>query len=220
MLYVGQAGDARGCCQRGSRWRRMQTSLAVRASGFGRLVVVIDQQHQFEQSVLPHLDAAYNLARWLSRSPADAEDIVQEALLLAFRGFDQWRGAGAKAWLLTIVRNCHYSAARRAASEVRLTESLDDYRAITPAALLSTDDLEQSSIAAEIIGVVDAALRSLPHDFREVLVLREMEGLSYKEIAMVVGLPIGTVMSRLARARELLKRQWRQDHGGSGDDLP
>ena len=177
-------------------------------------------RQRFEQEALPHLDAAYNLARWLCRSPTDAEDIVQEALLLAFRGFASWRGGSAKAWLLAIVRNCHFSALRHSASRVRLTDAIDDGAASTPDALISTDTPEQTFMAADAARNVHALLLALSPEFREVVVLRELEELSYRDIAAITGVPIGTVMSRLARARAALKTQWLATNGRTNDDLP
>jgi RNA polymerase sigma-70 factor, ECF subfamily len=157
-------------------------------------------QRPFEETVLPHLDAAYNYARWLTKNEADAQDVVQDACVRAMRFFSSFRDDNARAWLLTIVRNAWYSRiSRRAtvAESVPLDDAYDDRRdtALDPEEQL----LQQHSIA-----LVRAALERLPADFREVIVLREIEGLSYKEIAAVVSVPIGTVMSRLARARERL----------------
>jgi RNA polymerase sigma factor (sigma-70 family) len=161
------------------------------------------RRRRFEAQALPHLDAAYNLARWLSRSPVDAEDIVQEAMLRAFRAFDGFRGGDAKPWLLAIVRNCWRSAG---ADERRRKHTAlpgeDD------AALASEGaDPETTAMQASQSRKLDAAIALLPNEFREVLILREMEDLSYREIAEVTGAPIGTVMSRLARARGLLKQR-------------
>jgi len=156
-----------------------------------------DRRRRFEAQALPHLDAAYNLARWLSRSPADADDIVQDAMLRAFRAFDGFRGGDAKAWILTIVRNCWRSAG--AASKRRGHTSLEDEN------LAADDDPEGTAIQAGTRRRLDALVAELPEEFREVLILREMEDLSYREIAEVTGTPIGTVMSRLARARALLR---------------
>jgi RNA polymerase sigma-70 factor, ECF subfamily len=154
----------------------------------------------FEETVLPHLDAAFNYARWLTRNDADAEDVVQDACVRAVRFFPSLRGEDARAWLFTIVRNTWYSRVTRRAGATE-TLALDDPgdepadRALDPEARL----LQQHAVTR-----VRHALEQLPTDFREVLVLREIEGLSYKEIAAVAGVPIGTVMSRLARARERL----------------
>ena len=154
----------------------------------------------FEEIVLPHLDAAFNYARWLTRHDAEAEDVVQDACVRAMRFLPTFRGEDARAWLFTIVRNTWYSReGRRPAAPEPLPPDLapdappDD--ALDPEARL----LQQRDVAR-----VREALDQLPIDFREVLVLREIEGMSYKEIAEVVQVPIGTVMSRIARARDRL----------------
>ena len=165
---------------------------------------------RFEQSVLPHLDAAYNLARWLTRNDHDAEDVVQDAYLRAYRFFDGLRETDARAWLLAIVRNAGYSwLEKNRPGEV---VALDD------AGLLSSDvetagHVSPAETNPEVImlqsanrKLVNQALEELPVGYREVLVMRELEELTYKEIAAVAGIPIGTVMSRLARGRELLRR--------------
>jgi len=157
-------------------------------------------QRVFEEIVLPHLDAAFNYARWLTRNDADAEDVVQDACMRAMRFFSSLRDADARPWFFAIVRNTWYSrlGRRSAATEAATVDIARDEpadNALDPEAQL----LQQHTVAA-----VRAALDRLPGDFREVIVLRELEGLSYKEIAAVVRVPIGTVMSRLARARERL----------------
>jgi RNA polymerase sigma factor (sigma-70 family) len=149
---------------------------------------------------LPHLDAAFNYARWLTRSEADAEDVVQDAYVRAFKLFASFRGEDARAWLLTIVRNTWYGRFPRYAagvSTVKTDEEGDDRsdERLNPEALVIQD---------ETVDRVRRALEELPDDFREVLVLRELEGLSYKEIATVVTIPLGTVMSRIARGRDRL----------------
>jgi RNA polymerase sigma-70 factor (ECF subfamily) len=156
-----------------------------------------DRRRRFEAQALPHLDAAYNLARWLSRSPADADDIVQDAMLRAFRAFDGFRGEDAKAWILTIVRNCWRSAGT--ASKRRGHTSLEDEN------LVADDDPEDAAVQAGTRRRFDALVADLPEEFRTVLILRELEDLSYREIAEVTATPIGTVMSRLARARAILR---------------
>jgi RNA polymerase sigma factor (sigma-70 family) len=156
--------------------------------------------HQtFEEVVLPHLDAAFNYARWLTRSDADAEDVVQDAYVRAIRFFSSLRSDDARAWLLTIVRNTWYG--RWSHARAHQTAEFDD-----PAHDQPDDGLGPEALAMQqqAVGRVQRAIQELPADFREVIVLRELEGLSYKEIAAVVGIPIGTVMSRLARARERL----------------
>jgi RNA polymerase sigma-70 factor (ECF subfamily) len=157
-----------------------------------------ERRRRFEQLVLPHLDAAFNLARWLVRSTPEAEDIVQDAMLRAFRAFDGFRGDDARPWLLAIVRNCHYTAMRKKKPNAPLT---DDHPAPEPGP-------EIAAVNADRARKLGAAIQGLPDEFREALVLREMEDMSYREIATVTGVPIGTVMSRLARARALLRARW------------
>ena len=154
----------------------------------------------FEETVLPHLDAAFNYARWLTKNEAEAEDVVQDACVRAMRYFASLRGDDARAWLFTIVRNTWYSRVSRRSS---LTEAspLDSTRDERPD---DAPDPEAQLLQQHTVERVRNALEELPVDFREVIVLREIEGMSYKEIAAVVRVPIGTVMSRLARARERL----------------
>jgi RNA polymerase sigma factor (sigma-70 family) len=161
-----------------------------------------DVPRSFEEVVLPHLDAAFNYARWLTKNEADAEDVVQDAYVRALRFFSALRGEDARAWLLTIVRNTWYGRfPRRAGSPVKpVADEEADNRA--DASL----DPEAQLIQQQTVEQVRRALEAVPTDFREVLVLRELEGLTYKEIAAIVGIPVGTVMSRLARARERLAR--------------
>lgn len=168
---------------------------------------VQDRSQRFEESVLPHIDAAFNLARWLTRSEHDAEDVVQESYLRAHKFFDGFRGGDGRAWLLSIVRNTCYTWLRQN-RPTALTSSIED------------EELEIESQApgpeAEMIRnadsrLIDEALEELPIEFREALILREMEGLSYKEIADIAGVPIGTVMSRLARARKRLQNSLTRD---------
>ena len=173
-------------------------SAAVEGAGLD----VLDSQDRarFEQLVLPHLDAAFNLARWLMRGRPDAEDIAQEAMLRALRFFRGFHGGDARAWLLQIVRNTCYTWLEKNRS-VDLTtefdEALHQQPSATPEALaIAGDDRER----------LTRALEELPVRFREVLILRELEGCSYKEIAAITSAPIGTVMSALARARQRLQR--------------
>jgi RNA polymerase sigma factor (sigma-70 family) len=163
-----------------------------------------DRRRRFEAQALPHMDAAYNLARWLARSPGDADDIVQDAMLRAWRAFDGFRGGDIRPWLLTIVRNCWRSAGaetkRRA--HAPLPEEEGDV-------LVSTEaDPETVAVAASERRKLNEAVALLPDEFREALILREIEDMSYREIAEMTGVPIGTVMSRLARARALLRERW------------
>jgi RNA polymerase sigma-70 factor, ECF subfamily len=154
----------------------------------------------FEETVLPHLDAAFNYARWLTRNNADAEDVVQDACVRAMRFFSSLRNDDARAWLFAIVRNTWYGRVSRRPSLMEAAP-LDSARDERPDDAL---DPEKRLLQQHTVAQVRAALEHLPVDFREVIVLREIEGLSYKEIAAVVRVPIGTVMSRLARARERL----------------
>ena len=175
-----------------------------------------DRRRRFEAQALPHLDAAFNLARWLARPPLDADDIVQDAILRAWRSFDQVRGEEVKPWLLTIVRNCFLTAAGRARRrpDVPLPEDSESESA-DPALIASEPDPEAALLQRDANRQLSEMLAALPPDFREVLVLREMEDLSYSQIAGITGVPIGTVMSRLARGRALLKKNWHHAEEGS-----
>ena len=155
----------------------------------------------FDEIVLPHLDAAFNYARWLTRNDAEAEDVVQDACVRAIRFFSSLRDDNPRAWLFTIVRNTWYSRVSRRAHVVAGAALSDEQHQWPDDAL----DPEERLLQQHTVAVVRAALEQLPVDFREAIVLREIEGLSYKQIAAVVGVPIGTVMSRLARARERLQ---------------
>jgi RNA polymerase sigma-70 factor, ECF subfamily len=158
-----------------------------------------DNRDDFQRIFLPHLDAAYNLARWLLKSEADAQDVVQEAYLRALRFFGSFRGGDARAWLLTIVRNTAYSWISRNRGPLQPADFDEDQHA-DPALPVDVELIRKADSAA-----LRTAMENLPTEFREVVVLRDLEGLSYKEIAEVADLPIGTVMSRLARARSRLK---------------
>jgi len=154
----------------------------------------------FAEAVLPHLDAAFNYARWLTRNDAEAEDVVQDACVRAMRFFSTLRHEDARAWLFTIVRNTWYSRVSRRAGVTEGTPLEEAAAEPADGAL----DPEERLMQQHTVARVRAALEQLPLDFREVIVLREIEGLTYKEIAAVVRVPIGTVMSRLARGRERL----------------
>ena len=163
-----------------------------------------DRRRRFEAQALPHIDAAYNLARWLSRSPTDADDIVQDAMLRAFRAFDGFRGESFRPWLFAIVRNCWRNQVRDVRR--RRHTSLPDE---TSDPLVSdAPNPEVEATHASERGRLDSVMALLPDEFREVLVLREIENMSYREIAQATGAPIGTVMSRLARARAMLRDKW------------
>jgi len=167
-----------------------------------------DRRRRFEAQALPHLDAAINLARWLTRSHADADDVVQDAMMRAWRAFDGFRGGDIRPWLLTIVRNCWRTSMseRKRRSHVALpdenTQQLDDeltYAGPSP---------ESAAMKRDEGRKLDAVIATLPDEFREVLILREMEDLSYREIATITDVPLGTVMSRLNRARAMLREKW------------
>jgi RNA polymerase sigma-70 factor (ECF subfamily) len=171
-----------------------------------------DRKRRFELLALPHLDAAYNLARWLAGNQTDAEDVVQDAYLRAYRYFDAFQGGNFRVWLLTIVRNCFMTWVRENRS-ARLV-----FHADPPTG--ETAETEETAWAqrprdpeAMLLDSIDSQTLSrlmdrLPTEYREVLLLREVEDLPYKDIAEVTGVPIGTVMSRLSRARLALRRLW------------
>jgi RNA polymerase sigma-70 factor (ECF subfamily) len=185
---------ARPTCsgEAGIKWRAVQSLLVGGA--------LPDRTGSFEELVLPHARAAWNLARWLLRNDHDAEDVVQEAIVRALRFFDGFRGDNPRAWLLAVVRNSAYSFLQRNRARELGTPFDEDLHAepvaITPEVLLLRSVQKRS---------LDQAVEALPVEFREVFVLRELEGLSYKEIAEVARIPIGTVMSRLSRARRQLQ---------------
>jgi len=158
---------------------------------------------RFTALVLPHLDAGYNLARWLARDPHDAQDVVQDACLRALRYMGTHRGSDARAWFLTIVRHAFYDWCRRNRPQEIVQ---DDQAALELAADPAAVDPEHAALRSADARLLAQALAELPLVFREVLVLRELEELPYRDIARVTGVPIGTVMSRLARARALLQR--------------
>jgi RNA polymerase sigma-70 factor (ECF subfamily) len=161
-----------------------------------------NQLLSFEQAVLPHLDAAYNLARWLMRNEQDAQDVAQEAYLRAFRFFPGFRGGDARAWLMKIVRNTCYTwlhANRPLQDATEFDENVftPDSRGLNPEEMVLQNDSST---------LVRKAMEKLPPNFREVLILRDLEGMSYKEIADITGMPAGTVMSSLSRARGRLRQ--------------
>jgi len=161
-----------------------------------------DKRTTFEQSVLPHLGAAYNLARWLTRNEHDAEDVVQEAYMRAFKFFGGFRGGDSRAWLLTIVRNTCYTWLQQNRSREFAT-GLDDE---SYTAESDTPDPESAFLKNVDNEKVRRAIDELPAEFREAIVLRELEEMSYKQIADISGVPLGTVMSRLARGRKRLQQ--------------
>jgi RNA polymerase sigma factor (sigma-70 family) len=166
-----------------------------------------ERQAAFETFVLPHLDAAYTLARYLTRNAGPAEDIVQEALIRAYRHAGSQRGENVRAWLLAIVRNCFLSwSARNGQGKETLSES--DLETSSSEEVHESETPESILIQHEESSAIRKAVEGLPHLFREVLVLRDIEDMSYREIAEVIGVPIGTVMSRLARARKMFAAAW------------
>ncbi len=179
-----------------------------------------DRRRRFEVQVLPHLDAAYRFARWVARSPDDADDVVQEAILRAYRGFDALRGSDVKAWLLTIVRNCHLTALqqqqRRALVPLPEEHDAQDGHAL----IATTPDPESASICRDEERTLERLMAGLPDDYREVLILREIEDMDYREIAAVTNVPLGTVMSRLTRARAALKKRWLRQVEGEPHGVP
>lgn len=178
-----------------------------------------DRSREFEEVALVHLDALYRSALWLTRNRAEAEDLVQEACLRGFRNFHRFNpGTNCRAWLLTILRNIFLNRRRRAEREV-LEEDAAVWESSPESATLPTsasDNPEEELLQTLLHGDVDRALRGLPLAFREAVVLADLEGLSYKEVAQVLGCPIGTVMSRLSRGRHLLRQalgRFAREHG-------
>jgi RNA polymerase sigma factor (sigma-70 family) len=175
-----------------------------RDSRFPRRTPLNDSERltRFEEIMLPHMAAAYNLARWLTRQEQDASDVTQEAMVRAFTFFKGYHGGDARSWLLAIVRNTCYTWLRKNRShEFTTSFDLDLHDSEDPA-----DNPEQAAVQSANQEVLRKALENIPLEFREVLVLRELEGLSYQQICGVTDLPIGTVMSRLSRARTRLQR--------------
>jgi RNA polymerase sigma-70 factor (ECF subfamily) len=177
----------------------------------GRSLPGADQVDEFRRLILPHLDGAYNLARYLTRDPVLSQDVVQDAMLRAFRGFGQFRGGSPRAWLFSIVRNCSRTAKAGAGGALSLViheSSLEEMAALK----LREHPDPAPTPEEEVFRKVDAdrvraALENIPEPFREVVVLRELEDLSYAEIAQVTGVPVGTVMSRLSRGRAILAKE-------------
>jgi RNA polymerase sigma-70 factor, ECF subfamily len=180
-----------------------------------QLTGVNDTHVRFQRDIVPHLDAAYNFARFLSRNADAAQDIVQDAFLRAYRGFDGYQGGDARAWVFTIVRNCYHNwlIDRRRKARVEI-----DVHGPEVSEAFSVDDVPSDEDTPEVVllrraesTTVRLVLNKLPRSLREILVLRELEGLSYRQIAETITLPIGTVMSRLARARTHFESAWRQE---------
>jgi RNA polymerase sigma-70 factor, ECF subfamily len=172
-----------------------------------------EDRRRFEEIFLPYLDAAYNLARWIIQHDQDAQDVVQDAYIRALKGFHRFRGGNSRAWFLTIVRNTAYTFLNRRAAE----EKLIPYEEEKHANIISIDDPDHELPAEAQKEYFQRVLERLPLEFREVIILYELEGLSYKELASTLGIPVGTVMSRLSRARRRL--QERSDFGGVEHEL-
>jgi len=184
----------------------------VAAKALPAIASMGDKRARFEAQVLPHLDAAHRFARWLSRSPTDADDLVQDAVLRAFRGFEGLRGSDAKAWLLTIVRNCFLTAAGRQQRSVFVPLPEESSASFAESMVDTAPGPESATLRQDEQRAVHKMLAALAEEHREVLVLREIEELDYRQIAAVINAPIGTVMSRLARARASLKSKWLQEN--------
>ena len=168
-------------------------------------------QQDFEQTVLPHLNAAYNLARWLTRNDQDAEDVVQEAYVRAWKFFGSFRGGESRSWLLTIVRNTCYTWLQHNRAH-ELVTIFDEEIHSNGGEVSNPETLLLQRVNTQVLR---QALEALPVEFREAVILRELEGLSYKDIAAIADVPLGTVMSRLARARQRLQH-WLASHAHGG----
>jgi RNA polymerase sigma factor (sigma-70 family) len=179
------------------------------------------QARQFQDVIVPHLDGAYNLARYLTRDPALSEDVVQDAMVRAFRAFGQFRGGSPRAWLFAIVRNCCRTAQAGAGSRVALVIHESGLTEEVAARLREQPDPgptpEDEVLRKADIQRVRSAIEAIPEPFREVVVLRELEDLTYAEIAEVTGVPVGTVMSRLSRGRSMLARELLPARNEAGD---
>jgi RNA polymerase sigma factor (sigma-70 family) len=168
-----------------------------------------DKARRFRDAALPHLDDVYTLARYLLRQPADAEDAVQECYLRALKHFDSYRGPAMKPWLLAILRNvCHAEFARRASAPTAAVDELPDDAAQTPLWREAQETPEAQMLRQRDASALRRLVSTLEEPFRETFVLREIENLSYREIADIIEAPVGTVMSRLARARAMLRSAW------------
>jgi RNA polymerase sigma-70 factor (ECF subfamily) len=178
-----------------NRYSRMKDRYAIRLTG-------TNQRERFERAMLPHLDAAYNLARWLTGSVHDAEDVVQDAFVRALTFFDSFRGEDGRSWLLTIVRNACYDWLRKNRRSTLVAVEQEELEAAPDA----SPSPEAEQLRKADARILQAGLEALPVEYREALVLRELEGMSYRQIAQVTGTPMGTVMSRLARGRKRLEK--------------
>ena len=223
--YSREGGESRG---RGGRVRR-EAEYTRPAKGYddeggqeGRLVLWsggTERANEFEQVALVHLNALYRTALWLTKNRAEAEDVVQETCLRAFKSFHRFNpGTNCRAWLLTILRNVFLNRVRKEGREVLEGDATvwESGAESATAVGLTRDNPEEEFLQTVVHGDVDRALRALPQVFREAVVLADLEGLSYKEVAGVLGCPVGTVMSRLSRGRGLLRqslRRFAREHG-------
>src|SRR3984885_3592563 len=175
-----------------------------------------DKARRFRDAALPYLDDVFALARYLMRNTADAEDAVQECYLRALRHFDSYRGPAMKPWLLAILRNvCNAEFARRGKQEMPTDQTEEDEEATSPMWQEPSSSPETALLREQDGDTIRRLVAALPHQFREAIVLREINDLSYHEIAEVAGVPVGTVMSRLARARSMLRSAW---NGAAGEN--
>ena len=175
-----------------------------------------DKARRFRDAALPYLDDLYTLARYFMRDQADAEDAVQECYLRALRHFDSYRGPAMKPWLLTILRNvCNAEFARRGKKETPADHTEEESEAASPIWQEPQASPETALLRQQDGDTIRRLVAALPHQFREAIVLREINDLSYHEIAQVAGVPVGTVMSRLARARSMLRSAWHVAEGAT-----
>ncbi len=167
----------------------------------------LTKTQRFEATVMPHLNSAFNLARWLTRSDHDAQDVVQEAYLKAFKYFERFRGGDGRTWLLAIVRNTFYTQYRQRQEHAGGEQFDEEFHSLEEVSAPGFANPENTLQGRDDERMINTALERIPVEFREVLVMREMDDLSYRQIADVIGIPIGTVMSRLARGRKLLAQR-------------
>jgi RNA polymerase sigma factor (sigma-70 family) len=214
---------SRGAAGLTGKSRTAKSPQVVLAAGLGQEHAIRqssranDMHVRFQREIVPHLDAAYNFARFLSRNADAAQDIVQEAFLRAYRGFDGYQGGDARAWIFTIVRNCYHNwlidHRRKARIEVDVYRP-DDAEGFSIDDVPSDEDTPETTLLRRAeSSAVRSVLDKLPRPLREMLVLRELEGLSYRQIAETIAMPIGTVMSLLARARTQFESAWRHHAG-------
>ena len=175
-----------------------------------------ERARRFREAALPHLDEVYTLARYLMRDSADAEDAAHECYLRALRHFDSYRGPAIKPWLFAILRNiCRGEFARRSGAPLNMGADMEDHENTAPLWQEQQTSPETQVLHARDAATIRRLVADLPPPFREAIVLREINDLSYREIAEVIGAPVGTVMSRLARARSMLRKAWSAEEEGS-----